>query len=92
MKKLPGDVKQASLQKRKRFRLLMTAALDGKLSSEEEREFQCLLSGSPARRREWNRSKRLRTVIRQIKFSQPPEGFWNRYWVDVANRIERGAG
>jgi hypothetical protein len=70
----------------------MTSALDGELSLEDEREFEGLLSASSAYRREWNAYKRLRTVIMQTNFSQPPEEVWNRYWIDVCSRIERGAG
>lgn len=91
MKKLPSDVRKASVQIRNRFRLLMTGALDGELSSEEECEFKSFLSASSACRREWNAYKTLSRVIRQIKFTQPPEEAWNRYWDDVCNRIEGGA-
>ena len=91
MKKFPNDVMQVSLRKRNRFRLLMTAALDGELSSEEEQEFQGFLCASSSCQEEWNAYKRLRRVIMQIKFTDPPEEVWKRYWIDVCNRIERGA-
>lgn len=28
----------------------------------------------------------------QLKFMQPPEEVWDRYWLNVYNRIERGLG
>ena len=41
MKKSPDDVMQVSLQKRTRFRLLMTGTLDGELSLEQGESCRC---------------------------------------------------
>lgn len=92
MRKPPNEVMKAQLQKKIRFRLLMTAALDGELSLEEEREFQSFLLVSSACRREWNACKRLVTAIRRIRFAQPPEEVWDRYSINICNRIEKEAG
>lgn len=74
------------------FHLLMTAALDGELSDEQKREFGNLLSASPDCQREWEEYKKLKEATMQMKFNQPPEEVWDRYWLNVYNRIERGIG
>lgn len=73
-----------------RFCLLLTAALDGELAAEEEREFRSFLAASPACQREWGQYKKLKEATMQMKFNQPPEEVWDRYWLNVYNRIERG--
>lgn len=72
--------------------MLMTAALDGELSADEEQEFRSLLATSPQYEREWTEYKKLKEVTMQMKFRQPPQEVWDRYWVNVYNRIERGIG
>jgi len=83
---------QSSTHSPDRFRLLMMAALDRELSSEEEAEFQALLASSPERQREWEEFKRLKEIAMNLRFSQPPQEVWDRYWLNVYNRIERGIG
>ncbi|MDI6766471.1 MAG: hypothetical protein QME52_06580 [Bacteroidota bacterium] len=75
-----------------RFRMLMTAALDGELSNGDKREFQQFLSLYPECQNEWNEYQKLKEMTMQIKFNQPPEEMWDRYWVNIYNRIERGIG
>lgn len=83
---------QLTDDERNRFRLLLTAALDGELSLEDEREFKSFLSAAPGCQREWDEYKRLKEVTMQIKFTHPPAEVWDRYWLNVYNRIERGLG
>lgn len=75
-----------------RFRMLMTAALDGEISNGDKREFQQFLSMYPECQKEWNEYQNLKEITMQIKFNQPPEEIWDRYWVNIYNRIERGIG
>ncbi len=74
-----------------RFRQLMTGALDGELSAAEQMEFEQLLATSPERQNEWNEHRKLKEITMQLKFTNPPEEIWDRYWVNVYNRIERRA-
>lgn len=74
-----------------RFRQLMTGALDGELSTAEQMEFQQMLAVSPERQVEWNEQRKLKEIAMQLKFTNPPEEVWDRYWVNVYNRIERRA-
>ncbi|MBI3849344.1 MAG: hypothetical protein HY298_03480 [Verrucomicrobia bacterium] len=73
------------------FRRLMTGALDGELSADEQAEFQQMLAASPERQTEWNEHRKLKEVTMQLKFANPPEEVWDRYWINVYNRIERRA-
>ena len=75
-----------------RFRILLTAAVDGELTPEDEREFNRLLSGSADCQREWEEYGKLKEATMQLKFTQPSEEVWDRYWLNVYNRIERGLG
>jgi hypothetical protein len=75
-----------------RFERLMTAALDDELTLDEREEFESLLATSPERLREWQRYQQLKGLTMQIRFRNPPEEVWDRYWVDVYNRLERRVG
>jgi ferric-dicitrate binding protein FerR (iron transport regulator) len=75
-----------------RFEHLMTAAIDGELSSAEQEEFERLLDASPERRDQWHRYQELKGLTMQMRFRDPPEEVWDRYWHDVYNRIERRLG
>jgi len=72
-----------------RFHQLMTGALDNELSAAEQEELERLLAASPERQREWSEYKKLKELTMQIKFEEPPDEVWDRYWVGVYNRLER---
>lgn len=72
-----------------RFRHLMTGALDGELSAREQAELQQMLASSPERQQEWNEYQKLKDIAMKMKFANPPQEVWSRYWVNVYNRIER---
>jgi ferric-dicitrate binding protein FerR (iron transport regulator) len=75
-----------------RFQMLLMAAIDHELSAEDEREFKRYLAASPDCQREWEEYKKLKEATMQLKFMQPAEEAWDRYWLNVYNRIERGLG
>jgi len=79
-------------EQKHRFHLLLMAALDRELSPEDEREFKNFLAISPDCQREWEEYQKLKEATVQLKFMQPPEEVWDRYWLNVYNRIERGLG
>lgn len=72
-----------------RFQDLLTRALDGALSAEEQAEFDHLLASSPERQKEWNDHRKLKEIAMHMQFAKPPEETWNHYWFSVYNRIER---
>jgi len=72
-----------------RFHELMMKALDGELNSAEEEEFQGLLAQSEESRREWNHYQRLKEATMKMKFAEPPDEVWDRYWLGIYNRLER---
>lgn len=69
---------------------LLEKALTGKLTPEEQRTFQALLAEDPQIRKEWDSLKTLHGVTTHMKFGDPPEETWDRYWAGVYARIERG--
>lgn len=81
-----------SNEERNRFQMLLMAALDRELSPEDEREFKRYLAISPDCQREWEEYQKLKEATMQLKFTQPSEEIWDRYWLNVYNRIERGLG
>lgn len=81
-----------SNEERNRFQMLLMAAIDHELSSEDEREFKRYLAIFPDCQREWEEYQKLKEATMQLKFTQPSEEMWDRYWLNVYNRIERGLG
>ncbi|MDZ7316419.1 MAG: zf-HC2 domain-containing protein [candidate division KSB1 bacterium] len=75
---------------REKFERLMTAALDGELTAEERREFEALLDENEELRREYLEYQQLKEVTSTMRLKMPSQEVWDRYWLDVYNRIERG--
>jgi ferric-dicitrate binding protein FerR (iron transport regulator) len=70
--------------------LLLVKALDGELSTEERRAFDDELATNDEFRREWSHAQALKEVTSTMKFKQPSEETWDRYWAGVYARLERG--
>jgi len=77
---------------RERFAMLLMSAIDGELSPEQRRDFENYLQRYPECRREWEYYTHLKEVTRAMKFKNPPEEVWDRYWMNIYPRIERGVG
>lgn len=75
---------------REKFQLLLMAAVDGELSSEDRTVFDQYLHQYSECQEEWQRYVRLKEVVREIQFAEPPQEIWNGYSVRVYGRIERG--
>ncbi|RCK71651.1 MAG: hypothetical protein IGBAC_1567 [Ignavibacteriae bacterium] len=73
-----------------RFQYLITKALDGNLNSEEKVEFEKLISESKDFQNEWNSLKEIKEVTKSMKFKEPPQELWDKYWLSVYSRLERG--
>ena len=70
-------------------RLLM-GALDGELSSAEQREFERSLEVDAVLRAEWDRLRRVKEVTDTMKMRKPSGEVWDSYWEGVYRRTERG--
>ncbi len=74
-----------------RVRRLMMAALDDELDAADEREeLEDHLGSDAALRAEWNRLRRLKEVMVEMRVRQPPREVWDTYWTGVYRRMERG--
>lgn len=73
-----------------RFQYLLNKALDDELSSEEMVEFQKLIAESKVYEEEWNSMKKIKEVTKTMKLKEPPEGIWEKYWLSIYSRLERG--
>lgn len=77
-------------QDRRRFEELMMGAIDRELNRAEQEEFENLLRIHPEYETEWQEYRKLKEVTMQLQFKSAPEEVWDRYWMGIYNRIERG--
>ena len=75
---------------KERCQQLITAAVDGELAPGEEKELEQLLERFPELRKEFHEFKSLKEVMKSMKIKSPDPEFWQVYWQNVYNRIERG--
>ena len=73
-----------------RVRALIMAVLDEEHTPEELRELEALAAASPDVREEWARFARVKEATRTMTWQEPPPETWDRYWMGVYNRTERG--
>jgi predicted anti-sigma-YlaC factor YlaD len=83
--KLPESEKE-------KFHMLLMAAIDGELSDEDRARFDQYVQQYPECREEWQRYAKLKEVTKTMQFTKPAPEVWDRYWVGIYNRIERGFG
>jgi hypothetical protein len=74
------------------FHQLLMAAVDGELSNDEKARFEQYVRQYPECREEWQRYAKLKEVTKTMQFAKPHPEVWDRYWVGVYNRLERGLG
>lgn len=74
----------------KRFQYLLNKALDNELTENEKSEFENLLSTSQEFRDEWNSLIKIKEITSTMKFKNPPEELWEKYWLGIYSRLERG--
>jgi hypothetical protein len=77
---------------RERVNRLMMAAVDGEISTDEQRELDAVVAANPEIRREYEMMRRVKEVTVSMTYDKPPEEVWDRYWTAVYNRVERGIG
>lgn len=70
--------------------MLLAKAVEGDLTQKESSELQKLLAAHPELQSELASMKSLKETTMSMKFKQPPEETWDRYWAGVYARMERG--
>jgi len=83
-------IEQISKSDRERFHSLLMGAVDAELTSEEQAEFDRLVAKYAEFQEEWQQYQKLKEVTQTMKFKSPPDEVWDRYWVNIYNRFERG--
>ncbi len=74
------------------YEKLIPVYLDGELSGEQKEKLEEHLGGCSHCSQELLKFKKLKEVTEEMKFVEPPEEAWRRYWTGVYNRLERGIG
>lgn len=73
-----------------KFQYLLNKALDNELTESEKIEFEKMLTYSKEFREEWNSLKKLKEISSTMKFKNPTEEMWDKYWLGIYRRLERG--
>ncbi len=73
-----------------RFQTLLNKALDNMLTDEERIEFNSLLASSDEYQDKWNSIKKIKEITKTMKLKNPPEEIWDKYWLGIYSRLERG--
>ncbi|MCG8607792.1 hypothetical protein MJD09_22760 [bacterium] len=81
---------QSAHSEREKFQTLVMKAVDGEITEGERAELQKLVDSSPEYKHELEQYKKLKEVTQEMKFRSPTEEVWDRYWLNVYNRLERG--
>ncbi|MBD3287380.1 hypothetical protein GF337_01135 [candidate division KSB1 bacterium] len=76
-------------RERERFRILLMAKIDDELTTQESGELQQLLRTYPELEKEWNTYHKLKEVTNTMALKSPPKEVWDKYWINIYNRIER---
>lgn len=72
------------------IRQWMMAALDDEITADDRRRFEAALEADEELDREWQRLCEVKEVTNSMRFRKPPEEIWDRYWLSIYNRFERG--
>lgn len=75
---------------RQRFQYLSMLVVDHEASDEEKKEFFRMVEQYPEFNSEWAKFQNLKEVIHTMKFKTLPDEVWDRHWLGIYNRIERG--
>jgi len=70
----------------------ITAYADGELPADQRDELEAHLRSCESCRRELAETTALKEELAMIKFSEPTDAEFERYWSHVYNRLERGIG
>ena len=75
-----------------RYKALLMGLIDGELAPGERAELEQHLAGCVECRQELDEFRKLKEVTDGVRFSEPQDEAWERYWQGIYNRMERGIG
>ncbi|MEW6455593.1 MAG: zf-HC2 domain-containing protein [Acidobacteriota bacterium] len=74
------------------YKILLMKYLDNELSEEERENFQNHIKYCQECEKELNEFKKLKEVMKSMRYLEPQDEVWERYWTSIYNRLERGIG
>ena len=72
-----------------RFIYLIEKCFDNELNVDEKNEFDSLLQNKDLKN-EFEEQKRVKEVLGKMKLKNPTVEVWDKYWLGVYNKLERG--
>ena len=72
-----------------RFIYLIEKCFDNELNVDEKTEFDSLLQNKDLKN-EFGEQKRVKEVLGKMKLKNPTVEVWDKYWLGVYNKLERG--
>ena len=72
------------------YKRLLMGLLDGELPSKEEKNLRLHVKECKECRGELEEFNKMEGVIEKMKYKEPPDEAWEKYWSKVYNRLERG--
>ena len=75
-----------------RFLTLMEKYFDDEISHNEKIEFENLLKNNHDLKDEFEEQKKIKEVIKKMKFKNPSNDLWDNYWENTYNKLERSLG
>ena len=76
----------------KQAQVLMMGLLDNELDERQRQNVQSHLAQCKSCSEKFDSYKNLKKDTKEMKFKNLPEVYWDEYWQNVYNRIERGIG
>ncbi len=77
---------------KERARRLMMSAIDSEIREKERSELAGYLKKYPELEEEFKDFKNLKEITMNVNYTPPPESVWDKYWLGVYNKLERGIG
>ena len=74
------------------YKRLLMGLLDGELSEDEKKSVEMHLDGCVECRAELKEFDEMKEVMKNMKYKEPPDEAWEKYWSRVYNKLERGLG
>ena len=74
------------------YKSLLMGLLDNELSQEEKKSLEIHLKECSECRKELKEFNKMKGVMKNMKYKEPPDEVWEKYWSRVYNRLERGLG
>lgn len=69
---------------------LMELALEDKLRGEERGEFSDILNNNSQFKKEFAEQQKIKEALMKMSLKNPGDEFWDSYWVNIYNKLERG--